>query len=875
MQNQNRADALLKKLELEQNQASSRGRLKIFLGAAAGVGKTYAMLHEAHQLFLQGTDVLIGIVETHGRSETQKMANLLPMQACQLIYYKGQRYNELDLDSILQRKPALILVDEFAHTNVPGSRHEKRFQDVKELLDAGIDVYTTLNVQHLGSLNDLVYQLTHVRVQEIVPDELVLNADTILLVDLPPQQLIQRLREGKIYLPVQAQAALQAFFSASNLTALRELAIQTVASHVQGEMNLYQATQGKAYVALQDKVMVCIDGQSASRQLIRIAQRVALRQQIPWIVLYVSTGEHLSEFIEETLAFATDLGARVITVIDPHIGETIVRLARQQSVSQVIIGRTKRRHFLRISLIGYLQRHLGDIELTLSRVNSRSEEKKRKNTLGIWQFDKVASQLGICLFGIVLTTGVGLIISPWLPASATLLLFILTVLLCALITRPAMATLSAVLSFIACNFFFTQPMYTFKVSDNGDLLSLFVLLVVGLVVGRLAAHHQQQLRALRKSQHITQMLLNLSQTLSASNNLQDIAQHVQRIIGQALDCHVVIFDSQQQTPLIEASVEIGITEQAAIHWSLKHQQLAGCFTDTLNGSRFQFHPLNKTLVIGLALTTPLSFTIQHQLNSMLSDVRAAIDRVTLTDQLQKISFEAETNRIRAAILSSVSHDLKTPLSAIIGSATTFLNYQFQLESAEQKELIQGIHQEAQRLTRYIQNLLDMIRLGENDFQLKRDVFSIETACQNVMKRLHSQIEGRSVQLTLDTKVKLLFANQQFIEQVLTNLLDNAIRYSPSDQPILIQTLYSPPDFIIDVIDQGTGLSDLERTRIFELFYTHPVGDSGNRGTGLGLAISRAMIEAHGGKIWSFPGQYGNGNYMRISLPLDQNTQESA
>ncbi|MFM2483968.1 DUF4118 domain-containing protein [Celerinatantimonas yamalensis] len=870
MRDNDRADALLQEL-CQQETGKGRGHLKIFLGAAPGVGKTYTMLQEAQQLSEQGIDLIIGVIETHGRTQTQEASRHLPIHPCQHINYRGKHYSELDLDGLLAKKPALVLVDEFAHSNIPGSRHQKRYQDIQELLDVGIDVYTTLNIQHLDSLNDLIYQLTQVRVKEVIPDKVVLEADTLLFVDLPPRQLIERLKQGQVYLPEQAQAALQAFFSVSNLTALRELALQMVASHVQGEMNLHLNTQGKPNIILQDKLMLCLSEQLDGRALIRSAQRIALRQQVPWIVLHVAQTNSLPLAIEQHLSFASKLGAEIITMIDMHIAEAILHVAKQQSVSQLLIGKPRKKFFARSPVLQHLLSNLGSLDLTI--LAEQSSPKSNGSFFTRLKQFSIGRQILVGLVSVSLATGVGLLVTPWLPETAMPLIFIVAVLLSAVISSAGPASITALFSFMACNFFFTPPYFTFKVGDHSDLLNLISLLLVGLLVGRLAAHQSQQLKALRSSQQLTQMLLSLTQALSAANNIKDVARHTERVISGVLQCICVVFNSEQQG-VIDKSLQLNVTDQAALQWCLTHQQVAGRHSSTLNGSDMQYHPLGPDLALGLKLAAPLPLAVDYQLQSMLTDVRATIDRMVLTEQLQKSRFESETNRIRAALLSSVSHDLKTPLASIIGSSTTLLDYQQQLCVSDQHDLVQSVLQEAQRLSSYIQNLLDMIRLGQSDFQLKREHFSIKQWCQDVIARSDNLDHINQFELRFDQKVTHLYAHRALMEQVLTNLLDNARRYSPRDQPIVIQTMYAPPELIIDVIDQGTGISESDRSKIFELFYTQPVGDSGSRGTGLGLAISRAMVEAHGGRIWSFPGDYGKGTYMRIALPLNLNTKET-
>ncbi|WP_115719482.1 sensor histidine kinase [Gallaecimonas mangrovi] len=857
-----RADALLAELQQE----SPRGKLKIFLGAAPGVGKTYAMLQAVKPLQQQGLDVLIGVVETHGRQETGQLLDNLDIMPRKSQLHRGQRLEEMDLDAILARRPQLAVVDELAHSNAPGCRHQKRYQDVEELLAAGIDVYSTLNVQHLESLNDLVWQLTGVRVKETLPDQMLLNADSLVLIDLPPLELLARLNEGKVYVPAQARVALQAFFSLANLTALRELAMQAAASHVEGHMQLQWLAQGKEVVPLRGKLMVCIGRGSQGLSLIRHGHRIALRRQLPWLVLHVDKSGKADASLAKALALASQLGAKVLTLSSPNVGAAILDTAQSQHVSQLLVGKPSKPWWRR-SLVRYLMSQALSLELTLVDVKASDQPSNElaKPRPAIWQ-------IGLSALCMVAVTILALALKPWLPASAMPLFYVLGVLATALSTGVVPAMLAALLGFLSFNFFFTAPYYTLLVANDSDLLTLLVLLVVGLAAGRLAAKQRQQLVGLRESHRIGAALLGLSQSLASAHSSEEVLQLGAQAIADALASSAVAVDKLEVCHAGPSQI-FTATDRAALHWCLSHQQLAGRFTQTLNAAQVQFHPLSDSLALAIGLSEPLTSNADRQLQAMLADLRAALARVELDLRLQQSEFQAETDRMRAALLSSVSHDLKTPLASIMGASTTLLDYYDKLDEGERRELQFSILQESQRLHGYIQSLLDMTRLGQPDFQLKRQWVALEQLLTRASKRLAAALSQHPLILNLGLPTPQLYVHEALMEQVLVNVLDNAARYSPVHSPIEVRAVLAEPDLLIDVLDKGAGIKDEDRTRIFDLFYTQPVGDSGSRGTGLGLAISRAMIEAHGGKIWAFPGSNQIGTCIRIALPLALNAPE--
>ncbi|MFA7822425.1 DUF4118 domain-containing protein [Aeromonas dhakensis] len=858
MRDEVRADALLASLEQEH-----RGKLKVFLGAAPGVGKTYAMLQAVREQAREGVDILIGVVETHGRQETLALLDKLAIQPRKLHLHRQQRLEEMDLDGLLTRKPAIAVVDELAHSNAPGSRHEKRWQDVEELLGAGIDVYTTLNVQHLESLNDLVWQLTGVRVKETLPDQVLLEADSLVLIDLPPKELLGRLKEGKVYVPHQAKAALQSFFSLNNLTALRELAMQTAASHVEGDLQLQWQAAGKTTLPLRGKLMVCL-GDEHGAALVRYGHRFAQRRQLSWLVVHVDSKGQRSAEQEQALALASQLGAKVLTLSSPAVADALLETAEQQQVSQLLLGKPHKAPWRR-SLVQHLLRQAQGLEITLV------DTEKRKPGLN-WQplhpKDIRQSLLAVVIMGTTSAAVWGL--SHWLPPASLPMLFVLGVLATALTTSLVPAILAAVLGFVGHNLLFTVPYFSLSVASHSDLLTLFVLLIVGITAGRLASRQRQQLVGLRETQQLGNALLSLSQGLATASSPVEVLRQGSQAISLALGQPVFALDRHYQYWAGSTEHKPGQTDKAAIDWCLAQKQSAGAHTATLNAAEAQYHHLSDELVLGILLANPLASSAEHQLQALLTDIRAALARIDLNERLADSQLQAETDRMRAALLSSVSHDLKTPLATIMGAGSTLLEYGDRISSEDRSELLHSVQDEARRLHSYVQNLLDMTRIGSPDFQLKRDWVDLADLVENARRRLDSSWRQHKLLVHFDQQIPRLYVHGALIEQVLVNILDNASRYSPAGTPIEFKVMLADPDLILDIIDIGVGIAESDRDKIFNLFYTQPVGDCGSRGTGLGLAISRAMIEAHGGRIWAFSGPNGNGTCMRISLPLALN-----
>ncbi|WP_412841116.1 DUF4118 domain-containing protein, partial [Aeromonas dhakensis] len=567
---------------------------------------------------------------------------------------------------------------------------------------------------------------------------------------------------------------------------------------------------------------------------------------------------------EQALALASQLGAKVLTLSSPAVADALLETAEQQQVSQLLLGKPHKAPWRR-SLVQHLLRQAQGLEITLV------DTEKRKPGLN-WQplhpKDIRQSLLAVVIMGTTSAAVWGL--SHWLPPASLPMLFVLGVLATALTTSLVPAILAAVLGFVGHNLLFTVPYFSLSVASHSDLLTLFVLLIVGITAGRLASRQRQQLVGLRETQQLGNALLSLSQGLATASSPVEVLRQGSQAISLALGQPVFALDRHYQYWAGSTEHKPGQTDKAAIDWCLAQKQSAGAHTATLNAAEAQYHHLSDELVLGILLANPLASSAEHQLQALLTDIRAALARIDLNERLADSQLQAETDRMRAALLSSVSHDLKTPLATIIGAGSTLLEYGDRISSEDRSELLHSVQEEARRLHSYVQNLLDMTRIGSPDFQLKRDWVDLADLVENARRRLDSSWRQHKLLVHFDQQIPRLYVHGALIEQVLVNILDNASRYSPAGTPIEFKVMLADPDLIIDIIDIGVGIAESDRDKIFNLFYTQPVGDCGSRGTGLGLAISRAMIEVHGGRIWAFSGPNGNGTCMRISLPLALN-----
>ncbi len=867
-----KADALAGELRRQNG-----GHLTVFLGAAPGVGKTYAMLSRARELSRQGIDVVVGIVETHGRSETAALVDGLELIERKRVAYHGRTLQELDVDAILARRPQVVLVDELAHRNVPGSRHERRWQDVIDLLDAGIDVYTTINIQHLESLNDVVHRITGIRVSETVPDAVFDRLRDIRLVDLPARELIERLNQGKVYLPEQATHALQGFFSPSNLAALRELAMQTAADHVEEDLRESQVARGLPGIALRNRVLIAIDGMGASEYMVRAGRRVAQRRDAPWTVVTVQSGKPLDPQrqaeLDRAFALARSLGGDAEVVHGTQLADTLLDHAERCGASTIIVGRTRERPLARMinrTLTQQLLQRGAHYELVIissPEARARARRRVRLPDRSLLRHDLGAT--GLATVGAIL---VAWIAQRWLAIDDLSMIFIVAVILVATRTSMLGVVGTAALCFLSYNFFFIEPTFTFNIGANRGVATVLIFVVAALVCGSLATRLRAQVLALRAVNAQATMMERLGRGLSSAADLGQVL-HVGRVaMERSLGASVWIQSGEriEQSP---GTVLQG-TARAAADWTLAHQQQAGRFTDTLAASPWWFVPLvaNRVVVgvVGLRWgdDTPRLAPEQRRLaEAMIDDVTQAVMRTRLVADLESARVSNETERLRSALLSSVSHDLRSPLASMIGSASSLSSYRDALSDEDKDSLLETILEEGDRLDRYIQNLLDMTRLGHDGLTLNREWVGVDELVGSAAGRLRRYQPDVALNISIDAQVPPIWVHPALVEQGLFNILENAARFSPQGKAVDVSARLIDAALQVDVRDHGPGIPEAERQRIFDMFYSVERGDRDRKGTGLGLTIAQGMIGAHGGSVEAFSGPDGVGTVIRVTLPL--------
>jgi two-component system sensor histidine kinase KdpD len=878
------ADALL-----AEAQRHDRGRLKIFLGAAPGVGKTFEMLSQARRKQAEGVDVLIGIVETHGRAETLNLVQGLPQTPRRVLEHRSRSLEELDLDAVLQRRPQLVLVDELAHTNVPGSRHAKRHQDVQELLDAGIDVYTTLNVQHLESYNDLVMRITGVEVRETVPDSILDLATDIELIDLPPDELIERLRQGKVYIPDQAQRALENFFTRGNLLALRELALRAAAAHVDDDLANFMRAHGiEGPWPTRGRLLVCIDATEGSEDLLRGAKRLAEQRHLPWTALYVQSlgATHppsTQTQLEANLALAAELGAESATTTADRIGTGVLDYARACNAAQIVVGRPRGWHPLRRrSLAEWLLVHAADFEVTViassKAINSRTSHRVTQAPRRWWVVTdrSLAFAIGISSLSTLLAT----LIDRWVAPDDLSAVFLLGVVAAGVFGGLSSALLSWLLEFIAFDYFFTAPRYSLQVSNSADIRTMVVFLFVGVAVGALSGRLQRQAVDARRNTLRTAMLFDFVRRLATAVNETDLrqaaAQGIEEILGvRCLVLSCGVDGSVLVSAELQRSVDFRDIDVAAANWAAEHQELAGAGTSTLPAAAWCFLPiLNGQQALGIIAVQERAGSVVHTaevrrlLFSLQAQLATAWQRFVLLRHAEDAKVQRTAESLRSALLASVSHDLRTPLVSVIGSLTAMRELTGQLNASDHAQLVNTALLEAERLNRLIQNLLDATRLSQGGMALQLTGVAVDEALQGAVQRLGAAAQSR-FQFAIPPGLPAVRADRGLLEQALINLAENALKYSPAESPIMLTATERAGNVCIAVTDGGPGIEPAERARVFDFFYRAAQRDRGVAGSGLGLAICKGFVEAMGGKISVQAGEQGRGTQFVIELPIDE------
>lgn len=878
-------DALLRRVQAEEAD-QTRGKLKIFFGATAGVGKTYAMLQAAHEQHEDGVDVMIGWVETHGRADTEALVTGLPALPPRMVAYGGTTLRDFDLDAALIRRPQLLLMDELAHTNAPGSRHPKRWQDVRELLQVGINVYTTVNVQHIDGLNDAVAQITGVRVSETVPDSILEQADDVELVDLPPDDLLQRLKDGKVYLPDQAQHALKHFFRKGNLIALREMALRRTAERVDQQMEVYR--RDHAVVATwpaAETILVCVNLKSRGPMLIRAARKMAIGLRAKWIAVYVQTARHLRlPDLErnrgvETLRLAEQMGAETVTLTGDDVSARLLAYARSRNVTKIIVGkplRSRWKEWLFGSVVDDLVRGSGDIDIYV--MTGEAGVGKPLMT-GLLQRTSDRRNYGYASIVVIACTALSWGVFPYFGQANLIMVYLFGVVVVATRWGRGPSALASVMSVAAFDYFFIPPYYSFAVSDVQYLLTFAVMLVVALLISRLTSHKSRQAEAALVREQRTAALYAMSRELVTQQGVDRVASVASRHIHNVFHCQVAVFlpDRDGRVYLYRGDAlqfDLDPKEAGIAQWVFDHKEAAGHGTDTLSGSDSFYLPLvGAHGAVGvLAVRSPrpkdlLDPEHLHLLENFAYQTALALEGERLAAATQEAHVQTETERMRNAVLSSVSHDLRTPLATIVGASGALLNDDRSLETTSRQELIRSISDEAGRLDRLLKNLLDMTRLEAGAMQLRKEWHALEEVVGTALARVESRLAGRLVSTTFPDNLPLVLVDGVLIEQVLINLLENAAKYSPPASPIDVAAATADGMIVTEVADRGPGIPQGEERRIFDKFHQlHPDREGG---VGLGLTICQGIVAAHGGRIWA-QSRPGGGSVFRFTLPIEKN-----
>jgi two-component system sensor histidine kinase KdpD len=875
-------DQLLERLR-EREAREKRAQLKIFLGASAGVGKTYAMLTEAHERRGAGVDVVVGLVETHGRRETEVLLQGLKVIPRVLREHRGTTLEEFDLDAALALHPQLLLLDELAHTNAPGSRHRRRWQDVEELLGAGIDVYTALNVQHVESLVDVVAQTTGVTVRETVPDSILDRADEIELVDLPPDDLLVRLKEGKVYLPQQATRALEHFFQKGNLIALRELALRQTALRVGAQMETYRRTQGLGYAgAARERLLVAIGDPVQGLRVVRAGRRMAAALNAEWIVVHVELPGRLREdprvrdHVVDVLGLAEELGAETTLLSGMSVADELLAFARERGVARIMLGKSRTprwRERLFESPLSRVLQGSGDIDVFVVR----GEEDERAPAPPPPPPPTTRREYVGAAVVVAMCTLLAWAMQSVFDRSNISMIYLLGVALSALAFGRRPAILASVLGVAAFDFFFVPPRFTFAVSDGQYVVTFGVMLAVGVLVGTLTARLRDQASSARVREARTRALFRLSRELAERRDTSDLLGVAVERIADVFEARVAVLLADATGRLAAAAGDTTLFgdpehERGVAQWAFDSNQPAGAGTDTLPGSRGLYLPLKAGAgllgVLGLSATDPKRLQSPDRfqlLQTFANQTALALERTQLAAERERARVDIETERARNALLSSVSHDLRTPLAAITGAASG-LRDGTSFDPATRRELADTIVEEAERLNRLVGDLLDLTRLESGALRARKEWHNVEEVVGAALTRLESQLEHHPVDLDLPDDLPLVPLDDVLMEQALFNLIDNAIKYSPAGSPIEIRAAVSDSWLKLEVADRGPGLPPGQEAQIFEKFHRgEPHGE--RRGVGLGLTICRGIVEAHGGRI-AARNRPGGGAVLSIELPLE-------
>ncbi|MGZ3690268.1 MAG: ATP-binding protein [Pseudobdellovibrio sp.] len=874
-------DALLKRINSDVKNEFS-GKLRIFLGMSAGVGKTYAMLKAAHQKKTEGVDIVIGVVETHGRSDTAALTEGLELIPKKKILYKGTQLEEMDLDAVLRRKPKLVIVDELAHTNASGSRHAKRYQDVLELLESGIDVYTSLNVQHLESRKDSVEQITGIMIRETVPDSILEKANLVELVDIAPSELLKRLKEGKVYLGEKAESAAANFFKEDKLTALREIALRMTAERVDQDLQKFSVSRDASPWQTNERLLVAISHSPYSERIIRATRRLAYNLEAPWIALHVNTGLTLSDAdqaqLQKNISLAQELNAEVITTTDADVATAIKRVSRQKNVTQVIVGRPTRRWFRDVieggSLLERLVKESQEVDVHVIR------HEKNKNYKPSF-FDEILlyrTRSGwikyyYAFWFVVVVTIFGAMLESYIGYRAVGFVFFLGVIISGMFGSIGAVVFSATLSALVWNFGFIPPRFTFVISSPDDIILCVSFFVVAIITGFLTNRIRVRENLIREREERTNVMNLILQDISGSQNKREFIKKIaDRISSLLYGKTAIILKSKEGQLNFDKSdindMSIAEKEQAVALWSFQNNKAAGWSTETLGQESCLYVPLcGVGESVGVLVFKPtLSQTKMNPeqmglLLSITTQLGISIERHFLSRRLADAQRLKDSEVLHQTLLNSISHEMRTPLTAIMGAASALEKHA--VEDKDVKEISAGLSDAGDRLNRVIENLLDMSRLNSGVLGLKLEWQDLSDLVGVVLKKLEKNLRANQVQTRISDEIGLVEIDFRLFEHALSNIILNSIQYAGANCSIQIECARKANSIVITISDDGRGIPDESVPHLFEKFYRVPGTPAG--GTGLGLSIVQAIVELHKGTI-RFEANKPQGSKFIIELP---------
>ncbi len=880
------ADEILERI-IKREAKKNKGKLKIFFGMSAGVGKTYAMLQDAQKELFEGTDIVIGYVETHGREETEALVKNLPIIPRKKIIYQNAELEEMDIDSILQRKPSLVLVDELAHTNAPGSRHNKRYLDVLELLDKGINVFTTLNVQHLESQASTVTQISGIAIRETVPDSILDNADEIELIDISPEELIERLQEGKVYKGEQSSRAIENFFRIGNLTALREMSLRLTADRVDKQLRDYmQDERISGPWKTGQRILVAVSASPTSEYLIRWARSVSYSMSASWIALFVETSKPIADEdkprLKKNLDLARELGAEIITTIDENVVQAILRTAREENVSLILVGKPENGKFALMlqgkNIVDKLIEESGNIDIYV--VGSEKGADKRSSLKTI-----LRSQSGYAKYLITssIVAAAALILFPlsaYIGYQTVAMILLLTVALLPLFFGPGPVLLAAGLSAIIWNFFFIPPTFTFNISNVEDVLMFAMYFIIATVTSILTTRIRAREYAVRQREKRAVALYNLANELSASRSVEDVLVTTVKNIKLIFDAECALLLSDSKGALFNTCsndnlLTLNPKELSVATWSFANGKKAGRFTNTLPSAEGQYYPLlSPRKIFGVAAVmfnnrNDLKIDEETLLGSFISQAGVAIERELLNENTKRAILIEESEKLYKNLFNSISHELKTPLAAIMSISNYLLENNDTKTSDTNKQMLEDISTASTRLNRLVENLLDMTRIESGRMELNLKWFDVRDLINSTLNSLNTELSAHNIHMEIPHDTKPAKIDFVLMEQVIKNILINSYVYTPPGTDIYIKAFTNKDKLVISISDNGPGVPEEHLEHIFDKFYRVKSRHTG--GTGLGLSISKGFVEAHNGSITVRNKQNG-GIEFKIEIP--QNFEEA-